>query len=98
VGIIATAPSPSTLLPRGLQVLLTGLVLLLATTAVGVVALLNVVWFDLVNGIVESRDTIVRGLLFSSWLIVIGAPIDEFTEEGLPAYLEANGYPPGFTR
>ena len=29
------------------------------------------------------------------WLIVIGAPIDEFTAEGVAAYLEANGYPPG---
>jgi mannose-6-phosphate isomerase-like protein (cupin superfamily) len=31
------------------------------------------------------------------WLIVIGAPIDEFTTEGIASYLEANGYPPGFT-
>jgi mannose-6-phosphate isomerase-like protein (cupin superfamily) len=28
------------------------------------------------------------------WLIVIGAPITEFTIEGLSAYLAANGYPP----
>ena len=28
------------------------------------------------------------------WLIVIGAPIDEFTEQGIAAYLAANGYPP----
>ena len=28
------------------------------------------------------------------WVIVIGAPIDEFTSNGVAAYLAANGYPP----
>jgi mannose-6-phosphate isomerase-like protein (cupin superfamily) len=28
------------------------------------------------------------------WVIVIGAPIDEFTPEGIASYLAANGYPP----
>jgi uncharacterized cupin superfamily protein len=28
------------------------------------------------------------------WLIVIGAPITEFTPEGIASYLAANGYPP----
>jgi uncharacterized cupin superfamily protein len=28
------------------------------------------------------------------WLIVIGAPITEFTAEGIASYLAANGYPP----
>jgi mannose-6-phosphate isomerase-like protein (cupin superfamily) len=27
------------------------------------------------------------------WVIVIGAPIDEFTPDGVAAYLAANGYP-----
>ena len=28
------------------------------------------------------------------WLIVIGAPITEFTPEGIASYLAVNGYPP----
>lgn len=31
------------------------------------------------------------------WVIVVGAPIDEFTADGVAAYLAANGYPPDTT-
>jgi membrane protease YdiL (CAAX protease family) len=49
--------------------------LLLASAASVLIAVLNQPWFAFVNGLVGARETVARGLLFSSWLIVVGAPI-----------------------
>jgi membrane protease YdiL (CAAX protease family) len=39
------------------------------------IAVLNGVWFDVVNGMVEATGTVARGLLYSSWLILIAVPV-----------------------
>lgn len=40
-----------------------------------VVALANTPYFDVVNGFVGARETVARGVLFSSWLLILGGPI-----------------------
>ena len=45
------------------------------TLAAGVaVALANQPYFDLLDGVVGARDSVARGLLFSSWLVLLSAP------------------------
>lgn len=54
------------------------LTLLTFVVAAGVsvaVALANTPYFDVVNGFVGARDTVARGVLFSSWLLLLGGPI-----------------------
>jgi len=54
---------------------LTILVLLLAFAASLLVAVVNTPYFEFVNGFFGARNTEARGLLFSSWLLLIGGPI-----------------------
>jgi membrane protease YdiL (CAAX protease family) len=54
---------------------LTLLTLVLACAASLVVAFANGAYFDLVNGIIGARETVARGLVFSSWLVLVGAVV-----------------------
>jgi membrane protease YdiL (CAAX protease family) len=38
------------------------------------VALANSAWFDFANGIVGARETVARGVVFSTWLVLVAAP------------------------
>ncbi|HSK53002.1 MAG TPA: CPBP family intramembrane glutamic endopeptidase [Clostridia bacterium] len=38
------------------------------------VALANSAWFDLANSYVQARETVARGLVFSTWLVLVAAP------------------------
>ena len=51
---------------------LTLLTLVLACGAGMLVALANGPYFDFVNGFVGARETVARGLLFSSWFLIVG--------------------------
>jgi membrane protease YdiL (CAAX protease family) len=51
-------------------------VLLVGAVALSVaIAIANTVWFDIVNQFVGATTSVARGLVFSSWLLVIGLPI-----------------------
>ena len=50
-------------------------VLVVACAASAAVALLNQPYFDAVNGLVGAKGPEARGLLFSSWLLLVGLPI-----------------------
>ncbi len=50
-------------------------VLVVAVAATFAIALLNSVWFDAVNGVVHATETVARGLLYSSWLLLIGGAV-----------------------
>ena len=61
---------------RGVMVVgLTLLALVAAVAASLVVAVANQAWFDLVNGVVGARETVARGLLFSSWPLLLGGAV-----------------------
>jgi membrane protease YdiL (CAAX protease family) len=47
----------------------------LACAAVLVVAFANAHYFELVNGVIRARETVARGVVFSSWLLLVGAPL-----------------------
>lgn len=49
--------------------------LVLASAASVLVALLNEPYFAILNGYVGAHETIARGLLFSSWLVLVGGTI-----------------------
>jgi membrane protease YdiL (CAAX protease family) len=53
---------------------LSALTLLVAVTASVLVAVSNSWWFDALNSLVHATDGTIRGLMFSSWLLVIGVP------------------------
>jgi membrane protease YdiL (CAAX protease family) len=57
------------------RVALTVAVAALAVATTFLVAALDSVWFDAVNRIAHLTDAVGRGLLFSSWLLVIGGAI-----------------------
>jgi membrane protease YdiL (CAAX protease family) len=68
----ASAPAEPAWLAR---LLLTLGCLVLASAASVLVAFLNSPYFAFVNGLVEARETIARGMLFSSWLVLVTGPI-----------------------
>ena len=72
-----SSPGDRTVGRSGLPIrwLATAAILVGAVAGATAVAVLNGVWFDLVNGIVHATGSIARGLVYSSWLIVIGVPI-----------------------
>jgi membrane protease YdiL (CAAX protease family) len=49
----------------------------LAATVVGTLAIasLNGVWFDLINAVADATGSVARGLLYSSWLVLIGGAV-----------------------
>ncbi len=47
----------------------------IAWVAAFAVARLNEPWFAFLNGYVDARETVARGLLFSSWLALVGGAI-----------------------
>jgi membrane protease YdiL (CAAX protease family) len=49
--------------------------LLVACLASLLVALANQPWFELVNRVIGARETVARGIVFSSWLVVVGGAI-----------------------
>lgn len=53
----------------------TVLVFVVACAASMLVALANAPYFELVNGIVGARNPVVRSLLYSSWLVLLGGPL-----------------------
>jgi membrane protease YdiL (CAAX protease family) len=57
------------------RVLVTALILGVAIGGAMLVAVLNSVWFDLVNGVVQATGAVARGLLYSSWLVLLGGAI-----------------------
>ena len=57
------------------RIALSILLLIGAIAASAIVALSNSLWFDILNSFVGATDAVTRGLLFSSWLLVIGGPI-----------------------
>lgn len=64
--------------PHVRRIALTLVVLVVAIGASVAVALANGAYFAFVNGYVHATDEIARGLLFSSWLLLIGVPIVAF--------------------
>lgn len=58
-----------------LRITETLLILSVACLAVLTVAFLNQPWFDLVSGLIPVDGPVASGLLFSSWLLLIGLPI-----------------------
>jgi membrane protease YdiL (CAAX protease family) len=62
----------------GRRVAVVGLTILILAAAVAasvLVAVANQAWFDLVNGAVGARETVARGLLFSSWPLLLGGAV-----------------------
>jgi len=56
--------------------LLLGAGLFVAAVALGLaIALANVPYFEFVNRFVGASDAVPRGLLFSSWLLLLGGPV-----------------------
>ena len=49
--------------------------IVVASAASVLVALLNQPYFAFVNGFVDARETVARGVLFSSWLVLVGGGI-----------------------
>ena len=72
---MATAALRSTGVGSLGRVALSVLVLLGAIAASLIVAISNSTWFDAVNSFVGATDGLTRGLLYSSWLVVLGAPV-----------------------
>lgn len=62
-------------LGRSARVGLTLCVVAAAFLGAWAVALLNSAWFDLANGVVQARETVARGLVFSTWLVLVAAPV-----------------------
>jgi hypothetical protein len=52
-----------------------GVVALGACVAAIAVALANQPYFDLVNRAIGARESVARGVLFSSWLVLLAVPI-----------------------
>lgn len=61
--------------PDPLAAVVTGLAAVGAIAFGLVVGLANLPWFEWLNGILRLQDPVGRGLLFSSWLLVIGGPL-----------------------
>jgi membrane protease YdiL (CAAX protease family) len=53
----------------------TAVVALAAFAASLAIAFLNQPYFDLVNGVIRAQGAEARGVLFSSWLLLIGVPV-----------------------
>ena len=53
---------------------LTLLSLVLACAAGVLVAMANTPYFQFVNGFVGAQETVARGVLFSTWLLIVGGP------------------------
>lgn len=72
----ATArPGPgatSTSLSAPATIGLTVLCLVIASAASLLVALTNLAWFAIVNGVLDLQGAVARGLLYSSWLLLLG--------------------------
>lgn len=75
--VLALAPVPRAVRPldRLVRLALTLGCLVLAATLAAIVAILNQPYFDLVNGVVGARETVARGLVFSSWLVLLGGAV-----------------------
>jgi membrane protease YdiL (CAAX protease family) len=77
VRVLALAPVPPAVRPadRLIHAALTLGCLVLAGAIAAMVAILNQPYFDLVNGVVGARETVARGLVFSSWLVLVGGAV-----------------------
>ena len=46
-----------------------------AVTLSVLIAIANTAWFEIVNQVIRATDAVARGLIFSSWLLLIGLPV-----------------------
>jgi membrane protease YdiL (CAAX protease family) len=61
---------------RGLSRALVTLGVLAVASAIALfVAVANVTYFQVVNGFVGATDEVARGVLFSTWLLLVGGPV-----------------------
>jgi membrane protease YdiL (CAAX protease family) len=75
--VLAVAPVPPAVRPadRLVKGTLTLACLALGVILAAVVAILNQPYFDAVNEFVGARETVARGLVFSSWLVLVGGAV-----------------------
>jgi membrane protease YdiL (CAAX protease family) len=71
LGVVAGRARPSAPATFALSCLVAALAILGSFA----VAVANQAWFDLVNGYVGAEQTVIRGVLFSSWLLLIGGAV-----------------------
>jgi membrane protease YdiL (CAAX protease family) len=61
--------------PLGRRLVLSGTLLVAAIVGCLAVAIANSTWFGVLNSFVGATEALPRGLLYSSWLLLIGGPI-----------------------
>ena len=75
--VLALAPVPPAVRPadRLIRAALTLGCLVLAGALAALVAVLNQPYFDVVNRVLGASETVARGLVFSSWLVLVGGAV-----------------------